>query len=154
MVANGKVNCVMSPIRRLAAETIFSWREMMEAAFFDKYSEIISDKVCVSSNSECLIWTACTSGEKVKYGVVKVTFSCGNRRTIKAHRLAFMLFHRQTFLAAHLDASHLCHNSLCANANHINLEPRSINSQRNSCKKTGNCSGHGIYPACLLWLQL
>ena len=154
MVANGKVNCVMSPIRRLAAETLFSWRDMMEAAFFDKYSEIMSDKVCVSSNSECLIWTAGTTGEKVKYGAVKVTFSCGNRRTMKAHRFACMLFHRQTFLAAHLDASHLCHNSLCVNPEHISLEPRSVNSQRNSCKITGICSSHGIYPACLLRLQL
>ena len=31
----------------------------------------------------------------------------------------------QTFMTAHLDASHLCHNSLCVNAEHVSLEPHS-----------------------------
>ena len=103
----------------------------------------------MSTNNECVIWTAATTGEKVKYGVVKVRFRCGNRRTVKAHRLSYMLYRRQTFMTAHLDASHLCHNSLCVNAEHVSLEPHSVNVQRNSCKKTGSCSGHGIYPAYL-----
>ena len=81
----------------------------------------------------------------MKYGVVKVNFRCG-KRNLTAHRLSYMLYQRQTFMRANLDASHLCHNSLCVNAEHISLEPHSVNIQRNSCKKTGNCSGHGIYP--------
>ena len=126
----------------------------MEDEFYEKYSSVISDKVCMSTNNECVIWTAATTGEKVKYGVVKVRFRCGNRRTVKAHRLSYMLYRRQTLMTAHLDASQLCHNSLCVNAEHVSLEAHSVNVQRNSCKKTGKCSGHGIYPACLLHLRL
>ena len=102
----------------------------MEDEFYEKYSNVISDKVCMSTNNECVIWTAATTGEKVKYGVVKVRFRCGNRRTVKAHRLSYMLYRRQTFMTAHLDASHLCHNSLCVNAEHVRLEPHSVNVQR------------------------
>jgi len=68
-----------------------------------------------------------------------------------------MLYRRRTFMREILDASHLYHNSLCVNAKHISLEPHSVNNQRISGKKTGNCSGHGMYlhyPAWLLHLQL
>ena len=51
---------------------------MMEDAFYEKYSNIINDKVCMPTNNECVMWTAGTSGEKVKYGV-KVKFKCGKR---------------------------------------------------------------------------
>ena len=99
----------------------------MEDEFYEKYSSVISDKVCMSTNNVCVIWTAATTGEKVKYGVVKVRFRCGNRRTVKAHRLSCMLYRRQTLMTAHLDASHLCHNSLCVNAEHVSLEAHSVN---------------------------
>ena len=56
---------------------------MMEDAFFENYSSIISDKVCMSTNNECMMWTVGTTGEKVKYGVVKVRFRCRNRRHVK-----------------------------------------------------------------------
>ena len=58
----------------------------MEDAFFENYSSIISDRVCMSTNNECMMWTVGTMGEKVKYGVVKVRFRCRNRRHVKAHR--------------------------------------------------------------------
>ena len=105
----------------------FRWRDVMEDEFYEKYSSVISDKVCISTNNECVIWTAATTGEKVKYGVVKVRFRCGNRRTVKAHRLSYMLYRRQTLMTAHLDASHLCHNSLCVNVEHVSLEAHSVN---------------------------
>jgi len=39
---------------------------------------------------------------------------------------------------------------VCVNAKHNNVEPHSINNQRNYCQKTGNCCGHGFYPAGML----
>ena len=52
------------------------------------------------------------------------------------------------------DASHLCHNSLCVNSSHINIEPRTINNQRKICVSINKCIGHTDNPECLLHLKL
>ena len=50
-----------------------------------------------------------------------------------------------------LDCSHLCHNTLCCNPDHLVLELRSINNNRNHCKNGMHCFGHGSHTKCLIW---
>lgn len=126
----------------------------MDDRFYEKYADKINENVSISTNNQCILWTGCTKGTGVKYGAVSCKFRCGNRRTITAHRLSYMLHHRRTFIRANLDASHLCHNSLCVTATHVSLEPHGVNNERISCVKSGECRGHGIYPACMLDLKL
>ena len=45
-----------------------------------------------------------------------------------------------------LDCSHLCHNTLCCNPDHLVLELRSINNDRNHYKNEMHCFGHGKVP--------
>ncbi len=43
--------------------------------------------------------------------------------------------------------SHLCHNTMCINKDHLSLEPIAVNNERKKCKKY--CLGHQIgYPLC------
>ena len=49
-----------------------------------------------------------------------------------------------------LDCSHLCHNTLCCNPDHLVLELRSINNDRNHCKNEMHCFGHGSHTKCLI----
>jgi len=67
-----------------------------------------------------------------------------NSTQIELHAIS-----NRTLMRTNLDG-----NSLCVNVRHICLEPHSVNNQRILCKKTGNCSGHSIYPTCLLYLRL
>ena len=47
-----------------------------------------------------------------------------------------------------------CHNCLCVNSSHISLEPHPINNNRQYCKSSNQCYGHGEYSDCLLQLKL
>ena len=46
--------------------------------------------------------------------------------------------------------SHLCHNKLCIQKDHLNLEPKAVNLSRKMCITGGQCIGHGEYPQCRL----
>ena len=64
-----------------------------------------------------------------------------------------MLQHRITRVDSGLDASHLCHNSLCVKESHISMEPHSVNNNRQYYIAKNICFGHGEYPQCLLELK-
>ena len=48
------------------------------------------------------------------------------------------------------EASHLCHKRRCYNPEHLVLEDRGKNKERDSCVAEGQCRGHGDSPKCLL----
>ena len=64
-----------------------------------------------------------------------------------------MLQHRITRVDPGLDASHLCHNTLCVKESHISMEPHSVNNNRQYCIAQNICFGHGEYRQCLLELK-
>ncbi len=49
-----------------------------------------------------------------------------------------------------VDASHLCHNPLCFNPEHIRFEPTNVNLARNGCLVKKKCFGHKMYPSCII----
>ena len=65
-----------------------------------------------------------------------------------------MLEHKMTRVEPGLDASHLCHNSLCLTASHISMEPHSINNNRQYCVSQNVCFGHAPYPKCMLQFKV
>ena len=53
----------------------------------------------------------------------------------RVHRLAYMLHHKEWELPPDMHCSHLCHNSLCINVNHLILETPFVNGNRRQCAR-------------------
>ena len=100
----------------------------------------------LSANEKCQLWTGCRKGKFSDYGVINCQFECGYRK-VTVHRLSLLL-------EPGLDASHLCHNSLCLTANHISVEPHSINNNRQYCVRQNVCFGHAPFPKCILQFKV
>ena len=121
-------------------------------AFFEKYIKKLKENSHIGENQECIIWHGPLTKDG-KYGLISISNPVsGIWQKKKAHRLSFMIHIKNLDLNSDLDCSHLCHNSLCVNPDHISLEPHHINNNRIHCKNEMKCSGHGIYPACRLEL--
>jgi len=115
----------------------------------------------------CHLWTG--AKDRDGYGRIKVTWSLPDGSTVskteRAPRIVYMLkihvytkcdFPQSTELpdgtTVPLEVSHLCHQRLCVNADHLSLEPRSVNLERMHCKGQQLCHlCHEGYPKCLLW---
>ena len=112
----------------------------------------------------CLLWTG-ARWSNGQYGVMRNPLrhqhGAGNQPArIGVHRLVFMLHNRALYpdyqlppatpQGDDLHVSHLCHTPLCINPQHLVLEPRSTNSERQTCNLQGICMGIHA-PLCLLW---
>ena len=71
-----------------------------------------------------------------------------NRKTVT--RITYMVFHKEWRADSGLGCSHLCPNMLCCNPDHLVMEPRSINNNRNHSKNDIHCFGHGSHRKCLI----
>lgn len=103
----------------------------------------------------CIEWGGQISASG--YGLQCVNWPREGKKVEKAHRVALMLKWRVTksdFPAVGVDGgpvecSHLCHNKICVNVDHLNLEPHSVNSERTHCKLQGRCT-RCHFPYCIL----
>ena len=105
---------------------------------------------------ECLIW----QHAQVKgYGRLKMRWPRPDwsgylpNKAHSAHRVAFLINNQHLLNEMTKDdnvISHLCHNSLCCNHEHLSLEPAEINYDRDWCKAGRMCGGHNPYPPCRL----
>ena len=120
--------------------------------------EKLNDKSRLSDNGECVVWTGCCKGRRVRYGVMCINVSLYGSvwKCESVHRLALLKaptnLSLQDVLNLQGDASHLCHNTLCINPTHISTEPHWLNNNRQQCTRKGICHGHGGYPECMLAL--
>lgn len=95
----------------------------------------------------CIEWTGHRKGNS-GYGIQVVKWPGGEEKREAAHRLAYMIRHRVTRYDMprvdennnRVECSHICHNTVCVNADHIVLEPHAINQDRLHCKNQGLCS--------------
>ena len=94
-------------------------------------------------SGQCWEWKGARKSPDGKYGRMKLTVD-GARKSIGAHRAAYMAFYRETYLGMDKDVSHVCHQPLCVNPDHLSLEDRVINMERHTCKLQGSCSGHSF----------
>lgn len=113
--------------------------------FYLKYSVKIAQ--FSMPHGQCRFWTKALS--KDGYGVVKYKHPVTGWHTTHAHRLAYMVDSRSDNLAG-LHVSHLCHNQLCVNPQHLSAEAAAINADRVRCVNRNDCSTHGPHPPCLL----
>ena len=107
----------------------------------------------VAANNFCLLY----NGDQNAQGYSKVSYRTpltGHSTSSNIQRIAVMVRQGTLDLDPRLDASHLCHNPLCINVDHIHLEPRKVNCQRRRCVSEGQCLGHEGHPECLLHLSM
>ena len=108
-------------------------------------------------STHCLLWTGClkkTKGRGGDYGRMNVLVpGCHSRTRMSVHRLAYIVHTKNLTISQQYDVSHLCHNSLCVNFDHLSLEPHSVNNARKTCRKQKACTGHGPHPECMGFTQ-
>ena len=129
----------------------------MDEQIRQKYRQRLHRESQLASNNECIIWTGFKRNYNgVEYGQINTKITVGGGwRTLHVHRLSYLIKHNILEPHGGLEASHLCHNSLCINPDHISLEPHFVNNNRRFCKNFQKCTGHGFnYPNCMLNLTL
>lgn len=100
---------------------------------------------------ECLVWVGCKSNHKPQYGIIKMKLQYCNRiKDLKVHRMAWLIENGPENMDDRHAVSHICHNSLCVNVNHLSLERHQINNNRMTCKNYGFCNGHEGKPDCII----
>jgi len=127
-------------------------------AFWDRMFErlYVNPGFVLSVNDECMLYKG-RSRDREGYGRVRYTVpGIGREKETSAHRMSKMI--EQKSLSLELDASHICHNKLCINTQHISMEENIVNNNRKACVARGTCVGHvkgdgTLYPECRLNLK-
>ena len=112
-------------------------------AFWGKLKEKLNKKTEIGVGTlACYMWVG--AKELNKYGRIRVTWPDGSKCTERAHRVAYMTEHKvfkeEICQGKRQEVSHLCHNSLCVNTDHLCLESHETNMERTLCKSRGQCS--------------
>lgn len=126
-------------------------------AFWENIGLKFFKKTEVMGNGKgCVEWVGAKKG-KSGYGIQVVKWPGGEEKRETAHRLAYMIKHRLTRYDMpqidennnKVECSHICHQTLCVNPEHILIEPHAINQDRLHCKNQGHCS-KSHKPYCLI----
>lgn len=119
---------------------------------FNKLKEkIITKSDLAQDGSECRLWRGAVEhkGNNVSYGKINVKIE-DKWKVIHVHRVAYMAAYEIIINQNMGDVSHLCHNTLCVNVDHMALEPHSVNMDRCICRNMNRCRGHLPYRKCML----
>lgn len=116
--------------------------------------KVFENSTVSQENGLCRIWTGSLTKNR-KYGLISFKDPVDLKWKKKhAHRLAVVVFLKDLNLKSDADCSHLCHNSLCVNTDHISVEPHYINNNRQYCLNSGVCHGHLGFRECMLDLKI
>ena len=122
----------------------------------EEFGQKYEEKLIIIKKNGCHIWNGAVNGRSFddgrrRYGVVNLTHPVTKKRTcFNAH--VFSLFLHNGMLpdrTLKIDISHLCHETLCVNPQHLNQEPHEVNVKRRLCVSKKTCSTHAPYPDCL-----
>lgn len=86
------------------------------------------------------------------YGVMQVKVA-GAWKTKHVHTVVACCRENEVIDTKLYDVSHLCHNSLCINEEHLSVEPHFVNNNRRACTEKNKCISHDPYPQCKLDLK-
>lgn len=100
--------------------------------------EKILNRRQVSGPHGCWLWSGC---RRKGYGASRIP----RGPVIDVHIISFFLFGGK--LSDGKEVSHLCHEKLCFNPDHLTLESRMLNSSRNLCYTGQTCWHH---PRCII----
>lgn len=124
-------------------------------AFFNNLKAQIDAKTQFNVNDNgCNLWIGARTSNGL-YGRKQVTFPDGNRKLMRISRVVQMVKGHMLYVPAvndegHIiEMSHLCHNSLCVNPDHLILELRNTNAERKLCKNQGFCT-ENHNPLCIM----
>ena len=120
---------------------------MSREAFWEKIKRSIQKKsVVLGGEGGCITWTGAL--DRHGYGRKAVVWPDGKKSEVGVHRLVYMA--KQDLMwdeiptndgGGHpLDVSHLCHNKVCVNTEHLTLERREVNNDRVHCFHQHRCS--------------
>ncbi len=113
----------------------------MEGFFDNLYQKLERKSKRDPEGGTCILWTGRVTSSG--YGLQTVYWPDEGRKVEKAHRVALMVQMRVThsqFPRVGVECSHLCHNRLCVNPQHIVLESHAANQERIHCRSQGLCS--------------
>lgn len=141
-----------------------TYRQELETRIEEYYN---NNSITVDQNG-CHIWQLGLSSRirrmSSQYGLmnVKIESKFHDKRSCRikpgAHVVVYFLKTNQVPEKGVFDISHLCHNSICVNYQHLNREPHFINMDRytSECKTKKRCTGHvdlcneKVYPQCII----
>lgn len=109
--------------------------------FFDKWRAVLeAESAPAGGGSNCrLVGLKLTkTTQQGGYPVLKVTIPGVGKRSLSVARLLYMCSVKSLELEG--DVSHLCHQKLCINIEHLVLEPRGVNNSRQICNNQQSCT--------------
>ena len=129
--------------------------------FFLEFAEKLKARSVDSPNGSCRIWVGCLTKNgygKLRYKDPRCGLTAADHKTVTANRMALFVKHQTLDVSSQLQASHLCDNKLCVNADHLYFETSKNNIERRSCFRMGRCNGHtdsqgNRGPPCLVHLR-
>ena len=136
------------------------WRElqkikikMSDEGLLRAWQEKLYSYLDSTEPGRCWLWTGGTSGQGSScYGMMQVQYpGMSSKRPTRVHRVSYMVKVSSFTLPRHLEVSHLCHTNLCCNPDHLVLESKSTNNQRNLCQIAGRCLGHDPQAPCIFF---
>ena len=126
---------------------------MMDETFCVKYSLKLDQKSVPGPNGQCLLWTGYV--DRHGYGMINVKLGPNKWANRGVHRISALIHKKLSFDdIEHFDVSHLCHNKLCINPQHLNVEDSETNNNRMTCINVRRCMHHIPHPDCLLHLRV
>lgn len=126
--------------------------------FWKRLETILTIKSSSEGNSKgCILWEGPPSINSV-YGKQRIEWFDGKITFEGAHWFAFLVKNRLTPSTIPkftekgdiLEISHLCHNALCVNTDHLVLETHAINKEHAHCKKQHLCMKCHDGPDCII----
>ncbi len=114
----------------------------MNSSILKTFSDILQSRLSDADETGCKIYNGpIKKSGATQYGIIRKTINHVPYE-FYAHRIAKMAAMNCTTIEPPLQCSHLCHNSLCCNPEHIVLETQTINNNRIFCKNFQYCTGH------------
>ena len=107
-------------------------------------------------SGHCLLWSKSVNGRGYpQFRLSKQFRRFGNKVMNPAAVLFAVIYNTYLPNDKNMGLSHLCHNKRCMDCwRHIVYENKSINNQRNTCKRLGNCCNHPNEIRCILLTAL
>lgn len=114
------------------------------------YLDRINTKTRNSDTNSCILYLGRT--KKTGYGIIDFKYPGKRFVPVHVHRLRYMIEQKSLHLnPPENHVSHLCHNRICVNIQHLSFEPPSINNSRQNCYSEKRCKqDHFPYPDCIL----
>lgn len=96
-------------------------------------------------------WICDLGGVTRKYSSLSIRLPWeGDKKTESTHKYSYMLHNKKFHFEDGEEVSHRCHQRHCVNPEHLSLESKEINRERNMCRHENVCQHHTGKLDCLL----